>query len=89
MIKKLLLSSLILLLSACDISIEPLEPKFTQISTGDSKEKILELLGKPAKSESSSVIGISKSTLYWSDLEKHYEIDFIAGKVMTKESKSR
>jgi len=89
MIKTILLSSLILLLSACDTSIESLEPKFAQISTGDSKEKVLELLGDPAKSESSSIIGISKSTLSWNDLEKHYEIDFIAGKVMTMESKSR
>ncbi|NOQ64278.1 MAG: hypothetical protein GQ582_07185 [Methyloprofundus sp.] len=87
--KKLLLSSLLLLLAACDTSLQSLDPQFTQISAGDSKEKVIELLGKPANSESSSMLGISKSTLQWSDLEKDYEINFITGKVMTKESKSR
>ena len=89
MIKKLLLSSFLLLITACGTSIESLEPKFSQLKTGDSKQKTIELLGEPIKSESSSILGVNKSTLEWGDLEKHYQIDFIAETVMTKETKSR
>ena len=89
MMKKLLLSSLFLLITACGTSIESLEPKFTQVNAGDTKEQIVTTLGKPAESESSSILGISHSTLRWNDLEKNYKIDFIAGRMITKESKSR
>jgi len=89
MVKKLLLISLFLLITACGTSIESLDPKFAQINAGDSKEKIIVELGKPMESESSSILGISHSTLRWSDLEKNYKIDFIAGRMITKESKSR
>ena len=73
----------LLLLSACGSKLS--EENFDQIENGMSKDKVIELLGKPNETSSLELGGLSGTSAVWDDGSKRITIQFINDKVKVKQ----
>lgn len=73
----------LLLLAACGSKLS--EENFDQIENGMSKDKVIELLGKPNETSSLELGGLSGTSAVWDDGSKRITIQFINDKVRVKQ----
>jgi hypothetical protein len=87
--KYLLAPAVLFLVTACDVSIQSLEPKFAQVAVGQTPEQVTQIMGKPHVRQESTVLGIQNQIFQWNDLEQKYQVNFIHGFVYEKSSTAR
>ena len=73
--------SALLLLAACS---KVTQENFARIQDGMSEHEVLAILGSPAESSSTSILGISGTSSRWTGGDAVITIRFANGKVMLK-----
>lgn len=74
---------IVLLLAACGSKLN--EDNFDQIENGMAKEKVFEILGKPAETSSMQMGGLSGTSAVWEDDSVRITVQFLNGKVKLKQ----
>lgn len=88
--KYLLAPVALCLLTACEISFQSLEPKFSQITVGQTSQQVIAIMGKPhARQESTTLLGIQNQSFQWNDLKQKYQVNFLHNFVYEKSSSAR
>lgn len=89
-IMKKIIVVIILFMSLVSVGCARRDPKlaihFNQIRVGDSRGRLIEIMGQPKEREYSDLLGLSKETLTWCFDDDKYESILINGYVIAKKS---
>ncbi len=80
--RSLVAVALALLLAACGSKIT--EDNFAKIHEGMTRQDVTDLLGKPTRSSSVDILGMSGSSATWTDKDASITIQFVNDKVRLK-----
>lgn len=78
-----LLATLVLALAGCGSKVS--QKNFDRITDGMSMAQVVDILGKPTKSDSVSIAGLSGTAAVWRDAHREIDIKFVNGKVRIKD----